>query len=85
MAKSGKRIMVSRDPMRDIALFRPSVTSGSGKKKDRGNDHSQSGVVTGLGAKGDATKLTHPCLMLIKLNKPNRSADASAGAIQAPT
>jgi hypothetical protein len=32
-AKSDKRIMVSRDTMRDIALFRPSVTSGPGKKK----------------------------------------------------
>ena len=43
-ARSGKRIMVSCDSMRDIALFRPSVTSGPGQKKDRENDHSQSGA-----------------------------------------
>ena len=53
--RSGKRIIASRDTMRDIALFRPSVTSDPGKKKNRGgNDHSQSGV--GYGSRGALRK-----------------------------
>jgi hypothetical protein len=33
MAKSGKRIMISRDPMRDIALFRTPVHQVQARKK----------------------------------------------------
>jgi hypothetical protein len=61
--------MASRDTMRNIALFRPSVTSGPGKKIDKGNDHSQSGVGYGsrrvlrkkVKTRGGAAKVTCPC------------------------
>ena len=52
-ARSGKRIMVSCDSMRDIALFRPSVTSGPGQKRIERMTTRRVEQVTRLKAKGE--------------------------------